>query len=110
VSILGKAYVIVDGRAFNYESGTSASAPVFGGMISLINDHRIANGKSPLGFLNTALYKLPATVWHDITKGRNHCTATTAVCCQQGFYAAPGWDPVTGLGSPRFQSLLAALG
>jgi len=31
------------------------------------------------------------------------------VCCAHGFSAVPGWDPVTGLGSPNFVKLRTAL-
>lgn len=34
-------------------------------------------------------------------------TGSNPGCGTQGFYAAPGWDPVTGLGSPVFPKLLA---
>ena len=32
-----------------------------------------------------------------------------AVCCAFGFTAWKGWDPLTGLGSPRFPSFKAQL-
>jgi tripeptidyl-peptidase-1 len=35
--------------------GTSLSAPLWGAMLTLINEKRIANGKSTLGFINPAL-------------------------------------------------------
>lgn len=35
--------------------GTSASSPVVGAIISLINDARLSAGKSPLGFINPAV-------------------------------------------------------
>jgi len=37
--------------------GTSASAPIFAGVVTLLNDARLNAGKSPLGFLNPMLYK-----------------------------------------------------
>jgi tripeptidyl-peptidase-1 len=114
VSALGRNYVIVDGGQIIPVSGTSASAPVFAAMITLINDERIAAGKKPLGFLNPVLYKLDSSVWNDITSGRNNCAARgydefRIVCCEQGFRAAQGWDPATGLGTPKFQLLRKAL-
>ena len=42
------------------EDGTSASTPVFAGMLSLINSRRLAAGKSSVGFANPALYALAA--------------------------------------------------
>ena len=81
--------------------GTSCSAPIFAGIISLINNERLAAGKSPLGFLNPWLYQNP-TIFTDITSGSNPYD-----CCQ-GFQAAPGWDPVTGLGTPIYTAMLSS--
>jgi tripeptidyl-peptidase-1 len=53
------------------------------------------------------LYSLDSSVWNDIVTGDNTCTA--GKCCSQGFHAAQGWDPVTGLGSPNFLKLKKAL-
>jgi tripeptidyl-peptidase-1 len=107
VSVMGYNYVLAIGGQFTLESGTSASAPVFAGMITLINDARLAKGKAPLGFLNQALYSLESSVFNDIVTGNNKCTA--GACCSEGFYAAKGWDPVTGLGTPNFTNLKQAL-
>ena len=52
VSLLGYNYIIVDGGQFSAESGTSASAPVFAAMLSLINGELLAAGKPPVGFIN----------------------------------------------------------
>lgn len=55
-------------------AGTSAAAPTFGGVISLLNDVRISKGKSPLGWLNPMLYAL-GDKWpealNDIIVGNN---------------------------------------
>lgn len=42
-----------------------------------------------------------ASVWNDITDGSN------PGCGTNGFPTAPGWDPVTGLGTPKFPRLLS---
>ena len=44
-------------------------------------------------------------VFHDITKGNNFACGKNGTL---GFITAPGWDPVTGLGTPDFQKLLKA--
>jgi len=108
---MGHNYLIYDGGNQLVVSGTSASAPVFAGMITLINDARIAAGKPSLGFLNQALYGLDTSVFNDITEGENNCCAAHSqpICCEQGFEAAHGWDPLTGLGTPKFEELKAAL-
>jgi tripeptidyl-peptidase-1 len=113
VAIMGHNYAITIGGEWTAVSGTSASAPVFAGMITLINDYRLTNGKSALGFLNQALYQLDSTTWKDITSGNNKCSAegqTGENCCSEGFIATTGWDPLTGLGTPHFPALKSGLG
>lgn len=59
VSANGANYVVaVDGN-FTLVYGTSASAPAFGSMITLINEKRMENGKAAVGFLNSVLYEHP---------------------------------------------------
>ncbi|XP_043381838.1 tripeptidyl-peptidase 1 isoform X1 [Chelonia mydas] len=93
-------------------SGTSASTPVVGGIVALINDRRLQKGLPPLGFLNPALYKLqekgPSTALYDVTMGC-HLSCLDAAVEGQGFCAGPSWDPVTGWGTPNFPQLLRAL-
>lgn len=78
--------------------GTSASTPIWGGIVTLLNEARIAAGKGPIGFLNPTLYAHPEA-FNDITVGGN------PGCGTDGFKCAPGWDPVTGLGTPIFPKL-----
>ncbi|THH29754.1 hypothetical protein EUX98_g4430 [Antrodiella citrinella] len=94
--------IVLDGKKTPV-SGTSCSSPIFASMISLINDKLVAQGKSPLGFLNPFLYANPSA-FNDITTGDN------PGCNTNGFPAKAGWDPVTGLGTPNFPALLAAAG
>ena len=54
----------------NTGGGTSASAPLFASIISLINNERLQANKSTLGFINPALYANPQ-VLNDIVKGEN---------------------------------------
>ncbi|KAJ7636789.1 family S53 protease [Roridomyces roridus] len=85
--------------------GTSASTPIFASMIALVNDRLLTAGKPVLGFLNPFLYsKKGRAAFTDVTSGINPGCNTT------GFSASPGWDPVTGLGTPNFTSLLSAAG
>lgn len=78
-------------------------------MISLVNSARRAAGKPSLGFLNPALYALHSSFTNDITEGENNCLAAGAQCCAEGFYAAVGWDPLTGLGSINFDKFMLAM-
>lgn len=83
--------------------GTSASTPTVAGIISLLNDARLHNKKSALGFLNPFLYQNAASLY-DVTTGHNE----GCLSYDTGFYATTGWDPVTGSGSPNFPALLKA--
>ncbi|KAI9443544.1 subtilisin-like protein [Lactarius indigo] len=69
------------------------------GIISLLNDYLITNDRPPLGFLNFRLYGDGFAGLNDITSGSN------PGCHTDGFSAVPGWDPVTGLGTPDFEKL-----
>lgn len=79
--------------------GTSASTPLIGGVVTLINEARIASGKGPVGFLNPTIYKHPEA-FNDITIGGN------PGCGTEGFTCEVGWDPVTGMGTPIYPRLL----
>lgn len=85
--------------------GTSASAPIFAGLITLLNDGRLSIGAPTLGFINPFLYqaaKYPG-VFNDILVGSNRCNEVG--CCPYGFNVTTGWDAVTGLGTPNFPAL-----
>jgi len=101
VSVLGNNYEIYINGEVAYVSGTSASAPVFASIISLANSIRKSEGKPKLGFLNPLLYsKQLENSFNDITEGCNKCcTVNYDHCCEVGWHATTGWDPVTGLGS-----------
>ena len=83
--------------------GTSASTPTVAGIISLLNDARLQNNKSTLGFLNPFLYQNAATMY-DVTTGHNEGCLPRDI----GFYASTGWDPVTGCGTPNFPAMVKA--
>ncbi|TBU33294.1 subtilisin-like protein [Dichomitus squalens] len=92
--------VVIDGN-FTLSGGTSASTPIFAAMVAAVNDARLAAGKGPVGWMNPALYShMFAGVFNDITNGTN------PGCGTDGFPTATGWDPVTGLGTVKFQQLL----
>jgi kumamolisin len=87
---------LVDGNP-DVIGGTSAVAPLWAGLIALINE---SIGK-PAGFINPLLYQNAsiAADFHDVTSGNN------------GAYSAgPGWDACTGLGSPIGIQVATALG
>lgn len=109
VSLAGANYrVVIGGRIFGLY-GTSASAPVIAGFFSNMNAARLAAGKGSVGWINPALYANPSTFVNDITFGNNKCGGLNAskrnTCCREGFFAALGWDPATGLGSVDYKRM-----
>jgi len=102
VAGLGHNYIITYSGFNEIVDGTSCSTPVWAGIITRWNDYRLSMGKSPIGFANPMIYQMAAAVpnaFTDITSGNNFCTES---CCIEGFYAGPGWDAVTGFGTPSY--------
>ena len=95
VAAAAEGFVIVWNGFSTEVAGTSCASPTFSGIVALLNDLRLQAGKSTLGYLNPMIYKHPE-VFTDITSGNN------PGCFTAGFYAAPGWDPVTGYGAPDY--------
>jgi tripeptidyl-peptidase-1 len=103
VSALGWGFQVVVNGQIESIGGTSASAPTFAAIVSILNDQQLQAGKPPLGFLNPWLYQTGASVtdaFFDVTVGSNPDS-----CCTTGFSCAPGWDAVTGLGTPNYKIL-----
>lgn len=99
VSAIGDNFAAFIGGESVLIGGTSLSAPVFASIITRINEERLLAGKSTVGWINPALYANPS-MFHDITEGTNPGCNTT------GFESVPGWDPLTGLGTPRFGDMM----
>lgn len=98
VALAAQDYITgVDGELYAF-SGTSASSPALGAMIALVNGERLKVGKKSVGFINPVLYAHPE-VFNDVVEGDN------PGCGTKGFSAVPGWDPVTGLGTPDYERL-----
>jgi len=83
--------------------GTSLSSPCWAGLIAVANQGLVAEGLTTLNSRANpqqtlqVLYKLPASDFYDITTGYN------------GFSAGPGYDEVTGRGSPIANLLIPDL-
>lgn len=104
VAALGIGFEVIVNGETNSVGGTSASAPTFAGIVSLLNEYRLGQKKATLGFLNPFIYQNPGAFW-DVTEGNNQ----HGCCVYTGFSCAAGWDPVTGLGTPNFEQLLSAV-
>jgi kumamolisin len=87
------AAVRFDGK-WETNGGTSLATPEWAAFTALIDEYLSSRGDRPVGFFNPLLYDLaagsqPYPAFHDITLGANDF-----------FPAAPGYNMVTGLGSP----------
>jgi subtilase family serine protease len=101
----GSGYRVYD--SFNSQNpwqlvnGTSAGAPQWAALIAIADQGRALQGMGTLdGATQTLpmLYAMPSTAFHDITVGSN-----------PGNVAGPGYDMVTGLGSPYADRVVASL-
>lgn len=106
-----QTYVVVLDTAPGYGGyygvcGTSAAAPMFAGIAAITDQYA---GKD-LGLINDDLYALAnspvsATALFDVTRGDN-VQAGSGI---PGYTAGPGWDAVTGIGTPNAAALVPAL-
>jgi subtilase family serine protease len=96
-----------DGQ-FRPAPGTSASAPLWAGVVALADQQ----AGHPIGFINPAIYDIARSpayhrAFHDVVTGDNSVIWPTGIFV--GYNAGPGWDPVTGWGSPDAQYLVPLL-
>jgi kumamolisin len=78
--------------------GTSQSAPIWAGLTAIMDQYLLANGGGLIGEINPLLYRIatgaPRPAFRDITLGANAVDL-----------AGPGYDLVTGLGTPDIDNL-----
>jgi kumamolisin len=86
-------------------SGTSAAAPLYAGLIAVIN---AALGRN-VGFLNPVLYALGNNVCRDVNPTVSGGPTDNGLNGVTGYKAGAGWDACTGWGSINGNALLAAL-
>ena len=129
--LIGQTQTFPDGsvRYSEYRiGGTSLSSPLAAGMLALAVQRRGA----PIGFANPALYAIAGTgAYYDITKtdlgaypGTVRSDFVNGVDASNGYrfsarwfdedgiltiHVAPGYDDVTGLGSPNGEAWLSGL-
>ena len=79
--------------------GTSAATPAWAGLVAIANQGLATGGKGSLSGtqVQTDLYALRSSDFQGITTGFN------------GYYATPGYDLVTGLGSPKANLVIAGI-
>lgn len=98
--------------------GTSCAVPTIAAIISNLNDIRQSQGKPKLGFLNPWLYGQGQQGFTDIILGASRGCSGVDIYTGQlagkidnaSWAAVPGWDPVSGWGTPNFAKLAAMLG
>jgi hypothetical protein len=90
-----------NGASIGAVGGTSATAPLYAGLVALLN----AGFGEPVGYLNPNLYAMPYSyVYRDINDGISNARASAP-----GYKSGPGWDACTGLGSVNGTALANAL-
>jgi uncharacterized repeat protein (TIGR01451 family) len=102
-------FVVSSGGNEGGFGGTSCASPLFAGFMALVNQQAGINGKSSIGFLAPTVYALAKTasytnIFHDIITGDN-----TWDLSPTNFFAVPGYDLCTGLGTPNGTNLINAL-
>ena len=104
VALVSEPFQIIINGGVTSVLGTSCSSPSWAALVSVLNDYRYSKGEANLGFLNPLLYSANmTTALRDVTSGRN------PGCNSNGFSAAKGWDPTTGLGSLDFGKFRALI-
>ncbi|HUJ56742.1 MAG TPA: S53 family peptidase [Gaiellaceae bacterium] len=88
--------------------GTSAAAPLWAALIALADQYAHRH----LGFINPTLYRIARSsdyqrAFHQITGGTNSVSFPSGTVA--GYQAGPGWNPVTGWGSPDAGLLIPLL-
>jgi uncharacterized protein (TIGR03437 family) len=113
-------YIVFSEGTQQAYGGTSAGAPSFAGIATLLNHYLVANrlqATGGVGNMNPRLYTMAQTTpsaFHDIISGDNivtaNCTARSINCTpgSYGFQAGGGYDQVTGLGSVDAHQLVTA--
>jgi subtilase family serine protease len=116
--------------------GTSLASPLFAGILALVDQRRAENGLGTVGFVNPALYgsarsaltdvlpppspmgfvrtrQTPAGLSARFITINSTVTSTTSPVIEgadTSLRTRPGYDDVTGLGTPRLHALIRALG
>jgi subtilase family serine protease len=109
ISACGDQICLLDpGTPCSFVGGTSASTPLIGSLVTLLNQDRLNAGKKPLGFINPLIYQMyysnPTKYFYN---GFNQGNNAGECDPSHGFNAYPGWNPLTGCGSPHFTAIRA---
>jgi subtilase family serine protease len=99
--------IVFAGGIIETPEGTSGSTPLWGGVIALADQY----AHHDLGLVNPAIYRIGRSpsyhrAFHDVTTGNDYLAPGSVIL---GYQAGPGWDPLTGWGSPDAQVLVPLL-
>ena len=103
-------YVKYGNGAGSTFGGTSCAAPLWAGFMALVNQQAASTApQARVGFINPAIYEIANEsiyndCFNDIVTGSNTWPASP-----HAFYAVPGYDLCTGLGTPKGTNLINAL-
>jgi hypothetical protein len=75
--------------AQEFAFGTSIAAPMWAGLLAMVDQGRALQGVGPLTNAQEAVYQIPESDFHDVTSGFNFVAV-----------AGPGFDETTGIGTP----------
>ena len=99
VSMVADQYtgmLVISGGAQYKVGGTSIATPIWADVAALIKEKSGTN----FGMINPLLYQLSGSKYYN-------STFTQILTGTNGYYhAGPGWNPVTGLGTPNVSSLV----
>jgi subtilase family serine protease len=108
-------YVIHAEDHWETNGGTSAAAPLWAAVATLVNASPACQGHT-IGFANPALYAIAgdpaayATSFRDVTTARPGGAPTTNIFeATQPYPAGPRYDMASGLGTPKVPGLTASL-
>jgi Pro-kumamolisin, activation domain len=111
---LNTGYLLANGQESNGAQdwtiigGTSGASPTWAALIAQADQDLSCAADGPVGFVNPALYQLPATAFRDITDGDNYLSHAD-MPAGTSYPAGPGYDLATGLGTPHARSIIPAL-
>jgi subtilase family serine protease len=96
------------GPVMETAAGTSAGAPFWAGLVALADQYA---GRE-LGSVDPAIYRIAQSAsyhaaFHEVVKGDNTVVADGETL--EGYQAGPGWNPVTGWGTPVASVLIPLL-
>jgi subtilase family serine protease len=102
---------------FSLIGGASAGSPQWAAIIAIADEARGMRGMRGLGLVAPALYSIAkdpssyARDFHDITVGNNVLGSGNNPNADpsEGFFAGPGFDDATGLGTPDVANLVSDL-